>query len=299
MGSSSENFCLKWNDFEANVSGAFRDLRAESDFFDVSLVGSDSNKFLQAHKVILSACSSFFKGMLRQQALQFPHQPNACIYLRGVSFSDLSSVLDFMYHGEVNVAQEDLNSFLAVAEELQIKGLTNKEGEASKPPASGGPKSARKTTDGGGGPPVKRRRPSPVPNTSDGGPSSSNSGGAGGSSGASADVKSVVDIKSDPEAGTSQAVTDSFADDTGDFEEYGDYDQDSYGNGGEGAEGYDVNVEGAEDRETGKGHQCNQCDANFDRKSSLIRHLHSVHRENLPIAKVKLRNIAKELPRRL
>merc|ERR1711973_367962 len=80
-----------------------------------------------------------------------------------------------------------------------------------------------------------------------------NSGGAGGSS-ASADapdVKSVVDIKSDPEAGTSQAVTDSFADDTGDFEEYGDYDQDSYGNGGEGAEGYDVNVEGADESGTG------------------------------------------------
>ena len=29
-----------------------------------------------------------------------------------------------MYHGEVNVAQEELNSFLAVAEELSVKGLT-------------------------------------------------------------------------------------------------------------------------------------------------------------------------------
>ena len=31
-------------------------------------------------------------------------------------------MLDFMYMGEVNVAQEELNSFLAVAEDLRVKG---------------------------------------------------------------------------------------------------------------------------------------------------------------------------------
>ena len=46
------------------------------------------------------------------------------LYLKGVKFNDLQSVLNFMYHGEVNVAQEELNSFLSVAEELHVKGLT-------------------------------------------------------------------------------------------------------------------------------------------------------------------------------
>lgn len=132
MGATStDNFCLRWNDFAENVSGAFKELRAENDFFDVTLACSDSGaRTLQAHKVILSACSNFFKTTFRQQMNAHKH-PNPYIYLRGVSYSDLVSILDFIYNGEVNVAQEDLNSFLAVAEELQIKGLTNREGNNS------------------------------------------------------------------------------------------------------------------------------------------------------------------------
>jgi len=132
MGATStDNFCLRWNDFAENVSGAFKELRAENDFFDVTLACSDSGaRTLHAHKVILSACSNFFKTTFRQQMNAHKH-PNPYIYLRGVSYSDLVSILDFIYNGEVNVAQEDLNSFLAVAEELQIKGLTNREGNNS------------------------------------------------------------------------------------------------------------------------------------------------------------------------
>jgi len=116
---SSEKFCLRWNDFESNISLAFRELRDDKDFFDVTLVCDDEQ--LQAHKMILSACSPFFKNILRRN----PHQ-HPLLYLKGVKYTDLQSVLNFMYHGEVNVAQEELNSFLAVAEDLQVKGLTQK-----------------------------------------------------------------------------------------------------------------------------------------------------------------------------
>merc|ERR1711923_614305 len=74
---------------------------------------------IQAHKVILSACSPFFRNVLRRN----PHQ-QPLLYLKSVRYTDLQAVLNFMYNGEVNVAQEELNSFLAVAEELQVKGLT-------------------------------------------------------------------------------------------------------------------------------------------------------------------------------
>jgi len=122
---ASEKFCLRWNDFESNISTAFRELRDDKDFFDVTLACDDEQ--IQAHKVILSACSPFFRGVLRRN----PHA-HPLLYLKGVKFTDLQSVLNFMYHGEVNVAQEELNSFLAVAEELRVKGLTqNNQGGSS------------------------------------------------------------------------------------------------------------------------------------------------------------------------
>jgi len=121
---SSEKFCLKWNDFESNVSFAFRELRDDRDFFDVTLACEEEQ--ISAHKVILSACSPFFKNLLRKN----PHQ-HPLLYLKGISFKEIQSVLNFMYHGEANIAQDDLNNFLAVAEDLKVKGLTQGNSDSS------------------------------------------------------------------------------------------------------------------------------------------------------------------------
>jgi len=123
----AEKFCLRWNDFETNLSTAFRDLRTDKDLFDVTLsCGADT---LQAHKLVLSACSDLFRGMFKKSLPVVGG--HAILYLRGVQAADMQAVLDFMYHGEVSVAQEELNSFLAVAEELKVKGLTQKQGQGS------------------------------------------------------------------------------------------------------------------------------------------------------------------------
>jgi len=114
----TDKFCLRWNDFESNISSAFRELREDKDFFDVTLACEDDQ--IEAHKVILSACSPFFKTVFKRNRHQHP-----LLYLKGVKFTDLVAVLNFMYHGEVNVAQDELNNFLGIAEELKIKGLTS------------------------------------------------------------------------------------------------------------------------------------------------------------------------------
>ena len=117
---SSEDFCLRWNSFESNISSSFQELREDSEFFDVTLCCDNGVDIVQAHKVILAACSPFFRKILSHQK----SQQNPLLYLKGICLEDLQAALEFMYHGEVNLGQDSLNNFLAVAEELAIKGLS-------------------------------------------------------------------------------------------------------------------------------------------------------------------------------
>ena len=112
-----DKFSLKWNDFQANVTRSFGVLRQESNLFDVTLV-SDDEEHIPAHRLVLSACSGFFKNLFQKIKNQ-----NPLIYLAGVSSGDLKLILDYMYHGEVSVYQEEIDKFLVVANKLQIEGL--------------------------------------------------------------------------------------------------------------------------------------------------------------------------------
>ena len=116
---ASEKFCLKWNDFQENISSSFRTFHNNPDFSDVTLV-SEEDKQIEAHRVILSACSPFFNSLLKGNNHSHP-----MIYMRGCKTKDLVSVVDFIYHGEANIFQEDLDGFLVLADELKLKGLTD------------------------------------------------------------------------------------------------------------------------------------------------------------------------------
>ncbi|XP_040571188.1 uncharacterized protein [Lepeophtheirus salmonis] len=116
---SHEQLCLKWNDFESSIKTGFSKLRKQKEFFDVTI--ASNGRFMKAHKVILSACSPFFHQIIKN----IPHD-HPFIYLRDIKAEHLESLLCFMYDGEVNVSQNELENFLSVAEELQIHGLSQK-----------------------------------------------------------------------------------------------------------------------------------------------------------------------------
>ena len=114
----AEKLCLQWNDFRQNISASFADLRGDKEFSDVTLACEDGHQ-VEAHKVILASSSPVFKELLRKNK-----HPHPLLYMRALKSEDLVAIMDFLYFGEANIFQENLDSFLALAEELQLKGLT-------------------------------------------------------------------------------------------------------------------------------------------------------------------------------
>ena len=74
---TTEQYCLRWNDFQSNIMGAFSDIRDEEDFLDVTLVSD--GQIVRAHKLVLSACSPLFKSMLKKNM-----HPVPMIFLHGI-----------------------------------------------------------------------------------------------------------------------------------------------------------------------------------------------------------------------
>ncbi|XP_014244214.1 protein tramtrack, alpha isoform isoform X3 [Cimex lectularius] len=113
----SQRFCLRWNNHQSNLLSVFDQLLHDEAFVDVTL--AVEGQFLRAHKMVLSACSPYFQALFVGHPDKHP-----IVILKDVPYSDMRSLLDFMYRGEVSVDQDRLTAFLKVAESLRIKGLT-------------------------------------------------------------------------------------------------------------------------------------------------------------------------------
>ena len=113
---------MQWDEFETNLFSTFAGLRREEHFSDVTLVSEDGHLF-KAHKVLLSATSLILDKILKSQ-----DHPKPLIFLGGASRDTLSSLLDFIYFGKVEItAGDQLYKFMALANKLKVKGLSKEE----------------------------------------------------------------------------------------------------------------------------------------------------------------------------
>ena len=112
-----EKFCLKRYDFQKNIGSVFGSMRKDCEFTDVTLACEDGHQ-VEAHKAILASSSPFFQNLLSRNKHAHP-----LIYMIYVKSEDLVAVIDFLYYGEANIYQENLDTFLNIAEELKLKGL--------------------------------------------------------------------------------------------------------------------------------------------------------------------------------
>lgn len=122
--SKSQQYCLRWNNHQSNLLCNFSRLLTSDAFTDVLLAAE--GRTLRAHKVVLSACSSYFEALF----VAFD-QPKQIVILKDTPYEDAVAIVEFMYKGEVNIAQSQLQSLLKTAENLKVKGLTEVEASAA------------------------------------------------------------------------------------------------------------------------------------------------------------------------
>ncbi|XP_023313337.1 longitudinals lacking protein, isoforms A/B/D/L isoform X28 [Trichogramma pretiosum] len=111
-------FCLKWHNHQSTLIRNFDTLLESGTLVDCTLAAE--GRYLKAHKVVLSACSPYFEGLLSEHYDKHP-----VFILKDVKFVELKAMMDYMYRGEVNISQNQLTALLKAAESLQIKGLSD------------------------------------------------------------------------------------------------------------------------------------------------------------------------------
>ena len=112
-----EKYSLTWQTYSDHLRDMMKELMND-DFTDVTLFTED-RKHMKAHKNILSACSPIFRNIM-----SFDKKSNTIVYLKGIQFSELESIMQFIYLGEAIIYQERMNEFLMVANSLEIKELS-------------------------------------------------------------------------------------------------------------------------------------------------------------------------------
>ncbi|XP_051175518.1 modifier of mdg4 [Leptopilina boulardi] len=114
-----QQFCLRWHNFQNTLLSSLPKLLDGGHLTDVTL--SAGGRHIHAHRIILSACSFYFKELFKDlNASQHP-----VIVLPGMEYSNLCALVTFMYNGEVNIYQEQLPALLAMADTLHIRGLAD------------------------------------------------------------------------------------------------------------------------------------------------------------------------------
>lgn len=115
---SSQAFCLRWNNYQYNLMSVFETYKMNELFVDVTLACEGS--LIKAHKMVLSACSPYFQTIFADNPCEHP-----VVIMNDIRLVEMKAIVEFIYTGQVNIAQEDISQLLRVAETLKIRGLAD------------------------------------------------------------------------------------------------------------------------------------------------------------------------------
>ncbi|KAG5672870.1 hypothetical protein PVAND_002958 [Polypedilum vanderplanki] len=116
-----QQYVLRWNKHHENLSDGVISYFERGLMCDVTITVGPRQK-LKAHQAILSACSPYFESIFTENT----HQ-NVTVMMVNVDHDILKAIIEYMYKGEVNIAQKLLPDFLKTAAHFQVKGLVDPE----------------------------------------------------------------------------------------------------------------------------------------------------------------------------
>nr|CAD7207140.1 unnamed protein product [Timema douglasi] len=171
MGTTSQQYCLRWNNHRSNLLTVFDELLRNEAFTDVTLA-CEGSVSVKCHKMVLAACSSYFQALFTELPCRHP-----VVVLKDVKYSEMKAILEYMYRGEVNVAQDQLAALLKVAQALKVKGLVEERGPATSTPRAEGEAAPTPGEEGPRSPPNIATSVAPLPHSSSGNTSPPQSSG--------------------------------------------------------------------------------------------------------------------------
>ena len=117
-------FQIPRQEFDAEKSKVINDIFNKSQLGDVTLLNGQDE--FSAHKLVLASVSPVLRSVFERNS-QSP-----LLFLRGTESRLIKSMLSFIYTGEASVEVRDIDEFIKLGNDFELKGLNSKEEEQEK-----------------------------------------------------------------------------------------------------------------------------------------------------------------------
>jgi hypothetical protein len=115
--SDGHGYCLRWNNHKSNLVEILEALIKMECYVDCTIYVDNHVQF-KAHRVVLAACSPYFQAILQDAP-----QDHCSIIFPGVQEFEMRTLLEYIYAGEVNIAESQIPRIMKIAKMLEVKGL--------------------------------------------------------------------------------------------------------------------------------------------------------------------------------
>lgn len=120
MTTMNPNFSFRSSTHFSDMFGAFEEFYSANAMSDVMV--SVSGKTFNAHRIVLSAGSDYFRSILSgfKDSVHVP-----VLVINDISPEDIESMIEFLYRGQIVVTRDRVENLRRAASHLRIKGFEN------------------------------------------------------------------------------------------------------------------------------------------------------------------------------